>query len=109
MNVEAGLPESMKSKLIVILGVTLLLSLAGCSKNISGRYVCAQDVVEFKPDGTLSILDAKSGAVAMRARYKIKGDHISFIRKKGKPLEGTIKGDSIVVEGLPPLLKQPSN
>jgi len=83
--------------------------LASCSKHISGRYVCSQDIIELKPDGTLFVSDAKSGAVATKGKYKIKGDRISLIPEKGRMLNGVIQGDSITVEGLPPLLKEGTN
>jgi hypothetical protein len=98
-----------KTRPIVILSITFVLSLASCSKHISGRYVCSQDIVELKSDGTLSIIDAKSGAVAMKGKYRIKGDRISLIPEKGRTLNGVIQGDSITVEGLPPLLKERTN
>jgi hypothetical protein len=80
--------------------------LSACSKHISGRYVCRQDAFEFKPDGTLAITDVKTGALEMKGTYKIRADRISLIPEKGKTLNGVFQGETIVVEGLPPLVKE---
>jgi hypothetical protein len=91
---------------VVIISVAILLSLSACSKRLSGRYVCRQDAFEFKPDGTLTISDVKTGALEMKGSYKIKSDQISLIPEKGRTLNGVMKGNSIIVKGLPPLTRE---
>ena len=92
--------------LIFVVSAVVLSSLSGCTKRISGRYVCRQDVFEFKNDGTLAMFDLKTGALELKGTYKIKGNQISLIPEKGRTLTGGIKGDSIIVEALPPLTKE---
>jgi hypothetical protein len=51
----------------------------------------------------------KTGAPELKGTYKIKGDRIELVPKKGKTLDGMMQGDSIIVKGLPPLVKQWTN
>ena len=99
----------LKSRSIILLSVVLGLDLAACSKHPSGRYVCRQDAFEFKLDGTFTMSDAKTGALERKGWYKINSDRISLIPEKGSTVNGIMKGDSIIVEGLPPLTKQGGN
>ena len=96
----------LKTPSVVIVSVTILLSLSACSKHISGRYVCRRDALQFQPNGTLAMFDVKTGKLELKGIYKIKGNQISLIPEKGRTLTGVIKGDSIMVEGLPPLTKE---
>jgi hypothetical protein len=99
----------LKTPSVAIISVAILLSLSACGKRISGRYVCRQDAFQFQPDGTLAILDVKTGTLELKGTYRIKGDQISLIPEKGRTLTGVIKRDSIMVEGLPPLTKEPAH
>jgi hypothetical protein len=99
----------LKTPSVAIISVAILLSLSACSKHISGRYVCRQDAFQFQLDGTLALLDVKTGALELKGTYKINGNRISLIPEKGRTLTGVIKGDSIIVEGLPPLTKEPAH
>jgi hypothetical protein len=92
---------------MLVVGAVVLGNLSSCTKRISGRYVCRQDVFEFKNDRTLAMFDLKTGALELKGTYKIKSDHIALIPNKGRTLNGVIQGDSILVEGLPPLTKKP--
>lgn len=83
--------------------------MSACSKHISGRYVCRQDAFQFQPDGTLTMFDVKTGALELKGTYEIKADRIELIPEKGKTLNGIIQGDSIIVKGLPPLVKERTN
>ena len=56
--------------LIFVVSAVVLCSLSGCTKRISGRYVCHQDVFEFKNDGTLAMFDLKTGALELKALTK---------------------------------------
>jgi hypothetical protein len=95
-----------KSRSIILFGVVCGLGLSACSKQLSGRYVCRQDSFEFKPDRTLTISDVKTNALEMKGWYKIKSDQISLIPEKGRTLNEVMKGNSIIVKGLPPLTRQ---
>ena len=99
----------LRAQSIVVVSVALSLGLSACSKRISARYVCRQDAFEFKSDGTLAVTDVKTGALELKGTYKIKGDRITLIPEKGVTLNGVLQGNSIVVEGLPPLVKEHDN
>lgn len=83
--------------------------LSACNKQLSGRYVCRQDAFEFKPDGTFTISDVKTGASEMKGSYKIKSDQIFLIPEKSRTLNGVIEDNSIMVKGLPTLTRQAAN
>jgi len=99
----------LKTPQVAIISVTILLSLSACSKHISGRYVCRQDAFQFQPNGAFAISDVKTGAPELKGTYKIKGDRIELVPEKGKTLDGMMQGDSIIVKGMPPLVKQRTN
>jgi hypothetical protein len=96
------------STIVFVLLLLIFLGLSACSKHISRRYVCRQDAFQFQPGGTFAMSDVKTGALELKGTYKIKGNRISLIPEKGRTLTGVIKGDSIIVEGLPPLTKEPA-
>jgi hypothetical protein len=98
-----------KTPQVAIISVTILLSLSACSKHVSGRYVCRQDAFQFQPNGAFAISDVKTGAPELKGTYEIKGDRIQLVPEKGKTLDGIMQGDSIIVKGLPPLVKERTN
>jgi hypothetical protein len=51
----------------------------------------------------------KTGAPELKGTYEIKGDRIQLVPEKGKTLDGIMQGDSIIVKGLPPLVKERTN
>jgi hypothetical protein len=97
------------STIVFVLWLLILLGLSACSKHISGRYVCRQDAFQFQSGGTFAISDVKTGALEMKGAYKIKGDRIDLVPEKGRTLNGIMQGDSIIVKGLPPLVKERTN
>jgi hypothetical protein len=78
-----------------------LFLLSGCAKRISGVYICREDYVEFKSDGTFSLNETKRGI------YKISGDQITLLYSDGTTMQGKLHGDSVIkIDGVPPLIKR---